>query len=87
MILVVVFIIITIAGIVSIRIGVKLELICLRNWFFYLRLYIRKRCLIFPREIVQTQVPCGFEPNGSFFIFWVQTQRLLFRSSGFEPRG
>ena len=42
---------------------------------------------ILPREIVQTQVPYGFEPNGSFFVFWVQTQRSLFRSSGFEPRG
>ena len=39
------------------------------------------------REIVQTQVPCGFEPNGSFFVIWVQTQRSVFRSSGFEPRG
>ena len=29
----------------------------------------------------------GFEPNSSFFVFWVQTQRSLFRSSGFEPRG
>ena len=54
------------------------------------------------REIAETQVPCGFEvwtqrfifhdlgsdqPRGWKISFWVQTQRSVFRSSGFEPRG
>ena len=44
--------------------------------------------VINPREIVQTQVPCGFEPNGSFFMIWVQINPEVEKfDSGSRPRG
>ena len=35
-------------------------------------------------EIVQTQSQPESEPNSSFSTLWVQTQKSLFRSSGFK---